>query len=228
ALTREIDGFERRARRLNHERNGVQRRSDHRGFPGEDERRPGHRFPRLSNPGGPADDHEQIVAQHRWRECKRQHGGGIESIPSRKITIGEQPGNPYPERDGNERRNARDFETEPERKPVDAHRDGYLLWHARYSTTGTSPDSMIRWPEVTRRRPWIRAVATMTRSFGSFSESPITATSRAIPTFIGSMSSTSADSIVPRTSSADREDRLLPRPKRVAISMSVTALTASL
>src|SRR6185312_14247558 len=137
-LTRDIDRFERRARRLDHERNGVERRGDNRRFPGEDEGRPCHRFPRLSNPAGAADHDEQVIAEYGGRQSQRQHGGGIESIPPRKIPIGEQPGNPQPKRKGNERRNARDFETEPERKPVDAHRDGYLLWHVRYSTTGTS------------------------------------------------------------------------------------------
>ena len=84
ALQIVIDREQRRARRTNQQRNGVQRRCNHRGLPGEDQRRAEQPLISLADRAALADRDQQIVSQHRRRQRQRQSDRGIEQIPAAK------------------------------------------------------------------------------------------------------------------------------------------------
>src|SRR5205814_2269060 len=61
------------------------------------------------------------VAEHGGREREGQRGDGVDQVLAGKVAVGEQPGNAEAERHGDERGGSGNFETEPEREPVEGH-----------------------------------------------------------------------------------------------------------
>ena len=125
-LVAAVHGIKCRARRLHQQRNRVERGRHHRRLPGKYQRRAEHPFVKLSQRARPAQHHQQIVAEHRWRQHQRQCHHRVQQFFAAKLPVGQQVGDPQPESQRDQRRQSGHAQAEPQRKPVDGHRDSII------------------------------------------------------------------------------------------------------
>jgi hypothetical protein len=112
-----VDVLERRPRRLADEREGDDRRGDHRALPGEDEVDAEAALEPAAEPAAPADHHQQVVAEHGRRQHHRQEQDRVDQLAPREAVAREREADGDAEHEVDAGRPERDLERQAEGDP---------------------------------------------------------------------------------------------------------------